>query len=174
MMYVKVFLRRLRGALGNAVFWGLAWFVIGFVVIAAESLLASGTIFLPGLIAQSVFAGLIGSITGGVFSAYVAARFRHMRVEDLKAGQFALGGAFIGVLSAFVWPLENPHPSGTHIASHSAYSASNAPVQEAETRPEIRGLGSANLLSAHGLVLGWVLEQDGTPRFKILTESAGA
>lgn len=102
---MKVFLKRLRGALGNAVFWGVAWFVIGFVVIAAERLLASGTIFFPGLIAQSVFAGFIGSITGGVFSAYVAARFRHMRVEDLKAGQFALGGALIGVLSALLMQL---------------------------------------------------------------------
>ncbi len=99
---MSVLLRRLRGALGNAVFWGLAWFVIGFVVIAAERLLASGTIFFPDLIFLSVFAGLIGSITGGVFSAFVAARFRHMRLDDLKAGQFALGGVLIGVLASLL------------------------------------------------------------------------
>ena len=35
------------------------------------------------------------------------------------------------------------------------------PFQMAETRPDARGLGPANLLSALALMLGWVLEQDG-------------
>ena len=101
---MRVFLKRLRGAFGNAVFWGVVWFVIGLLFLAAQSL--RGFVFyLPGLIAQATFAGLLGAITGGIFSAFIAARFSRMQVDDLKARQFALGGVLIGMLAGLLLQL---------------------------------------------------------------------
>jgi hypothetical protein len=97
---VKRVLRRLRGALGNALVWGVGWFAAGFVLIAGLYLVDGGywSIFLRDAIGFSSTLAGIGFVTGGAFSAYIAASFRDRRLEDLSPARFALGGGLVALL----------------------------------------------------------------------------
>lgn len=98
---MKTLFRRLRGIIGNAVFWGIAWFAIAFTI-QAIGRFPNSILALQAFLGPSTVAGLFGSMTGAVFSAYIAARFRNNRLEDIGAGQFALGGVLIGLLAALL------------------------------------------------------------------------
>ena len=41
---------------------------------------------------------VVGFVTGGAFSLYVATAFRDERVQDLRPARFALGGGLVAVL----------------------------------------------------------------------------
>ena len=97
---MKNILRRLRGALGNALIWGGVWSGATFTVWAGSMILYNVPLslgVLTGAIAFSAFQGAIGFVTGGAFSAYVAGTFRERRIEDLSPGRFALGGALVAI-----------------------------------------------------------------------------
>lgn len=97
---MQTLLRRLKGAAFNALFWGVAWFGIGFVFDAALRLASGGLVYasslylLPPFIA-GIGTGLIGMAVGGIFSLFVAANFRHRDVDELSAWRFAGGGALV-------------------------------------------------------------------------------
>jgi hypothetical protein len=94
------FLRRIRGALGNALTWGVAWFTGGLAI-------ATG-LFLTGLypasagwlvalaIAKNV--GVTGFLTGGVFSLYLGVVHRQRQLHELRAGRLAFAGAVIAAV----------------------------------------------------------------------------
>ena len=95
---MRTFVRRVKGALVNALFWGFVWFWFG----AGVSLLfrlpgafdPGAAVLIPTLRA-GLGAGLFGAAIGGGFSIFIAANFRHQRVETLSAGRFALGGGLV-------------------------------------------------------------------------------
>lgn len=91
------FLRWLRGALGNAVVWGAAWFGAGFILGAVLGwpfeLRYIRYIVLNGAVPM----GLMGAALGGVFAAYISANFRGKRVGDLSPARFAFGGALVPI-----------------------------------------------------------------------------
>ena len=105
---MKTVLRRLRGILGSVVAWGSAWFagglvyylVFGLIVTALRSRLDFwGT--LDAWYGVFWFAGstaVVGAITGGAFSAYIAANFRNRQLQDLSPIRFALGGGMVTIL----------------------------------------------------------------------------
>lgn len=94
------FLRKIRGALGNALTWGVAWFTGGLAI--------TTTLFLTGLYPAAVgwgvaFAiamnvGVTGFITGGAFSLYLSVVHRHRQLQELRAGRLALAGAVIAAV----------------------------------------------------------------------------
>ena len=99
---VKTILRRLRGALGNALVWGGLWFVGTFVLYVGLIVLAgNGTPFEVDvqwiLLKICGIHGVVGFITGGAFSAYVAGTYRVRRIEDLSPTRCALGGARVAI-----------------------------------------------------------------------------
>ncbi len=98
-------LRRLRGALGNALVWAVGWFAAGFALIAGLYLFDGGQYwsrFLADAMSFATTLGAIGFVTGGAFSAYIAATFRERRLEELSATRFGVGGALVALLLTLV------------------------------------------------------------------------
>ena len=110
---MRTLLRRIRGALGTALTWGVMWFAATFALLAVISFLADGRIMimpfgklLPSMVQISGWNAFVGFITGGAFSAYIASNFRARQLEDLSPGRFALGGSLMAVpltLVVVIW-----------------------------------------------------------------------
>ncbi|MDP2482304.1 MAG: hypothetical protein Q8W45_03395 [Candidatus Palauibacterales bacterium] len=103
---MKKVLRRLRGALGNALVWAVGWFGVGFVLLAGIYLFDGRTywsLFLSNALSFATTMAVTGLVTGGAFSAYIAASFQEDRLEDLSPARFALGGGLVALLTALVF-----------------------------------------------------------------------
>jgi len=100
---MKLILRRLRGALGTALTWAVAWFGAGFLFITLNHVLGLipfrvyTELFLSNALRYATQMAFVGFITGGTFSLYVASTFSKERLEDLSPGRFAVGGALVAV-----------------------------------------------------------------------------
>jgi hypothetical protein len=93
---MKTILKRLRGAIGNAVIWGAAWFgitlaLLSILYVAGDSPLMSWELVLRG--ASSM--GATGFLAGGAFSAFLGFAYRDRSLLDINIGWFALGGAVV-------------------------------------------------------------------------------
>jgi hypothetical protein len=99
---MKNIFRRIRGAIGNALTWGVAWFAGGLAL--AGGLIVTG--FYPAsagwVIALAIAKnlGVTGFFTGGVFSVYLGLAHHHHQLHDLRAGRMALVGAAIAAGSS--------------------------------------------------------------------------
>ncbi len=91
--------RRLRGALGNALVWGVGGFSLAVLVPLVLRVLG----VLPGLTLEAVLffafrAGIVGAAAGGAFSAFISFFFRGRRLADLSWVRFGItGGVVAGV-----------------------------------------------------------------------------
>lgn len=101
---MKGMLRRIRGAVGNAVAWAVSWVAGGTAVLGLLHLtglfqLADPseifTFFVPVL-------GMTGFLTGVAFSAYLPLVYRDQSVLGIRTGRFVLGGA---VVAGLICPL---------------------------------------------------------------------
>jgi hypothetical protein len=104
---MKSIFRRIRGALGNAIIWAGVWFLGSLLTIFGVYLFGVRDLglfwqFLPAFLRVSALNAGIGFITGGLFSAYVAAEFRGRKLEELNPGRFAFGGALVSVALALL------------------------------------------------------------------------
>lgn len=100
---MRGFLRRLRGAIGNAVVWGVSWFGVSFALLTTGYL--AGAVFpmadpwrLILLVATS--SGVSGFLTGGLFSGYLGVVYRDRPLLGIRKSRFALGGALVAGLSS--------------------------------------------------------------------------
>lgn len=99
---MRKFLRRVKGALVNAAFWGAALGTFG-VVMHVGIRLATGSPIYPGtLVATGMTAAGQGFVLGALFSLYLAFAFRHQRVEELSRARFTVGGALVAMLVSLV------------------------------------------------------------------------
>lgn len=94
-------LRRMRGALGNAVVWGLGWFAaaIPLTAVLFATDVVSGIGFWQIAIAIGQSLGSVGFLMGGAFSLYVGIAARNQTLEELQAWRFAMGSAAIAGLA---------------------------------------------------------------------------
>ena len=118
---MRTFLRRLRGAVGNALLWGVGWFGIGLVVHTIIRVLSGGRFFWPyefyNALYMAASLGISGAAIGAGFSVFIAANFKNQRVEGLSPWRFAFGGGLVtalvslGLLLArgwWIWPTDLP------------------------------------------------------------------
>ncbi len=112
---MKSFLRRLRGAVGNATVWGTAWFAWTLALFTSEELFGGLASPFPWLfiLKMAGIIGVTGFLTGGAFSAFLGFAYRDQPLLEIRVRRFALGGAIIaGLLSPVIaWVL-----TGTGIA----------------------------------------------------------
>ena len=98
---IKSILRQLRGALGNAVVWGSAWFLAAFPLTAVFWMfgLMSGVPIWPFALGTAQTLAGMGFLAGGTFSLFLGFAGRHKRLGELGPMRIALGtGALTGVL----------------------------------------------------------------------------
>jgi hypothetical protein len=97
-------LRRIRGAVGNAVAWAVSWVTGGTAVL--------GVLHLTGLFQladpSEIFSffvpvlGATGFLTGMAFSTYLSLVYRDQTVLGIRMGRFMVGGA---VIAGLICPL---------------------------------------------------------------------
>lgn len=89
--------RRLRGALGNVVAWGIGWTVLGFAttIVLRMTGLVDPPVSIRGAAEIGLKIGLGGCIAGAAFSAFIAFRYRNRRLQDIDCVAFGLGGAVV-------------------------------------------------------------------------------
>ena len=99
--------RRLRAAFGNALIWGLAWFVgssvLGVVALLLGAFPSVGIITLSSFLRGTVGFGITGFLVGGAFSGILRMAYRDQGLLKINAPLFGLGGAVVaGVLAPFL------------------------------------------------------------------------
>lgn len=97
-------IRRLRGALGNALIWGAGWSVLAFV--------GFGTLRLAGIFSPeapwtyvaglALRAGMVGFFGGAAFSALVRLLYHGRRLSEINWVRFGIGG---GIATGVFVPL---------------------------------------------------------------------
>ena len=87
--------RRVRGAIGMGIIWGLAWLAAGLVLLAIVGLDAADVPF-------PLFFGFLGFWAGVVFSAIFGSVERGRNVEQMTVPRFAGWGAVGGVVLALL------------------------------------------------------------------------
>ena len=101
-MSIDNIVRRLRGALGNAVAWGLGWFTAGFALFAALRVVGVFNYSWADALIYAIRAGIVGAATGGAFSVVIALLYKGRRLSELSWWRFGIGG---GVLTGLFVPL---------------------------------------------------------------------
>ena len=111
---IKNLFRRLRGALGNAVVWGITWFLAAFPLHALYWVfgIRPGPFWERALGIMLNYGG-IGFLAGGVFSLYLSIVGRRQGLRELKPGRIGLGSAItVGVvIPGLVWYFGDPQIS---------------------------------------------------------------
>jgi hypothetical protein len=94
-MAVDAVFRRLRGAVGNALVWGVGWFTAALAVFG--TLRIAGIISVPWVevLVTAVKAGIIGGVAGGVFSSVIRLLYHGRRLSEISWVRFGIGGAVV-------------------------------------------------------------------------------
>jgi hypothetical protein len=93
--------RRVTGAVKNAVVWGVAWFALAFAAILGLRTLG---VVVPSYIdwldamGMAIRIGVMGGITGGAFSLFISQFYHGRRLSQISWTRFGLGGAIVAGL----------------------------------------------------------------------------
>ncbi len=96
MAAVNIF-RRLRGALGNALVWGVGWFTAALAVFAAlrvVGILPDTVSWAAGLELAIKF-GIVGCIAGGAFSSVIRLLYHGRRLSEISWLRFGIVGGVV-------------------------------------------------------------------------------
>ena len=94
-MAVDTILRRLRGAFGTALAWGVGWFMAALAIL--------GTLRVTGVLSPSwtevfitaVRAGIIGGVSGVAFSSVIRLLYHGRRLSEISWVRFGIGGGIV-------------------------------------------------------------------------------
>jgi hypothetical protein len=93
-------LKRVRGALGNALLWGAGWLgvtAVTFGVLRVLGVLAPE--FSWGAVLETaVNFGIIGTVAGGAFSALIRLRYHGRDLLEISATRFGVSGGLLAGL----------------------------------------------------------------------------
>ncbi|MBW3570021.1 MAG: hypothetical protein KY467_02835 [Gemmatimonadetes bacterium] len=100
-MTIKNVVRRLTGAVKNAVVWGVAWSALAFVSIIG--LRTIGVMVPPEIgaldaIGMAIRVGIVGGLAGGAFAVFISLFYRGRRLSEIEWVRFGLGGAVVAEL----------------------------------------------------------------------------
>lgn len=101
-MDIDNLLRRLRGALGNALVWGAGWLTLGLVLAATLRILGVVSWSWAEVLGLAMRAGIVGGIAGGVFAGVIRLLYHGRKLSEISWVRFGLGG---GVFAGVFLPL---------------------------------------------------------------------
>jgi hypothetical protein len=97
---VKRFFRRIRGALGMGLMWGLAWFGAGMIFMVAALLLTGST---GADVPYPLGFGALGFVAGVTFSGFLSLFEGRRRFDQMSLPRFAGWGAAGGFLFSAIF-----------------------------------------------------------------------
>lgn len=95
---MKKWVRRIRGAIGMGVAWGLTWLAAGLLLLLVIGPDAADVPFPLGF-------GLLGFLAGVTFSAVIGIMEGRRRFDQMSLGRFAVWGGVGGVLFSGIFVL---------------------------------------------------------------------
>lgn len=107
-------LRRLRGALGNAVTWAVAWGGVGAALglYFGIGALPMGVSIWQAIVGTAASLAAAGFVAGGSFAVVLGVMERNHTLADLRVPRLALWGAVAGMLVPTVQLLVSGFPGG--------------------------------------------------------------
>jgi hypothetical protein len=98
-MSVADIFTRLRGAVGNALVWGAAWFTAAIALVGTLHIVG----IFPGLrwfdvLGLATRVGVVGVFAGVAFAGAITVLYRGRRLSDISTVRFGIGGAVVSGL----------------------------------------------------------------------------
>ena len=87
--------RRLRGALGNALVWGVGWVTVGLALLATLRVVGVFTFPWVELISFAIRLGIVGAVTGGAFAVVIRLLYHGRRLSEISWVRFGIGGGLV-------------------------------------------------------------------------------
>lgn len=99
-MSVGNIVRRLTGAVKNAVVWGATWSGLAFVtILGLRSIgVVEPEVGVLDAIGMAIRVGIFGGLTGGAFAAFVSLFYRGQRLSQINPVRFGVAGAIVAEL----------------------------------------------------------------------------
>lgn len=100
-MNVGNIVKRLTGAVKNAVVWGVTWSALTFVTIIGLrtiGLVVPAEIGVLDAIGMAIRVGIVGGVAGGAFAVFISLVYRGRRLSEINWMRFGLGGAVVAEL----------------------------------------------------------------------------
>ena len=94
-MDVDTIFRRLRGALGNALVWGVGWFTAALVLFATLRIAGIFTVSWTDILVTAGRAGIVGGVAGGAFSIAIRLLYHGRRLSEISWVRFGIGGGVV-------------------------------------------------------------------------------
>lgn len=93
-MAVDNIFRRLRGAFGNAMVWGVGWFTAALAVFATLRVagIFPDTLSWAEGLGTAIRVGIIGGVAGGAFSSVIRLLYHGRRLSEISWVRFGIGG----------------------------------------------------------------------------------
>ncbi len=91
-------MRRVRGAFGMAIAWGITWAIGAAGLLAIIAMLFRPDAFWAGLRGITLLGGISGMISGFVFALALGVFHRNRTLADLRVSRMALWGAAAGIV----------------------------------------------------------------------------
>lgn len=100
-MAVGKIVRLIRGAVGNALVWGGAWFVSALAIFTTLKLTGVAHAPWESAVRGAAMFAVMGTITGTAFSTYIGLRYRGRRLAEINWVRFGISG---GILTGIFVP----------------------------------------------------------------------
>lgn len=94
-------IRVIRGAVGNALVWGGAWFVSALGIVTTLKLIGVAVGPWDAALRGAAMFAVLGTITGTAFSTYIGLRYRGRRLSEISWVRFGISG---GILTGLFVP----------------------------------------------------------------------
>ena len=96
-MAVSNIFRRLRGAAGNALVWGVGWFTAAFAVFATLRLagILPDTLSWAEGLGLAIRFGIVGGVAGGAFSSVIRLLYHRRRLSEISWVRFGIVGGVV-------------------------------------------------------------------------------
>lgn len=88
-------LRRLRGALGNALVWAAGWVTAGVALLATLRIVGVLSFSWVELLGFAIRLGIVGGVVGGAFSIVIRLLYHGRRLSEISWVRFGIGGAVV-------------------------------------------------------------------------------